>query len=735
MKLFYRQLLILTCFISLPVSVLYAQQGTNQYIPVSQHQTIESGTYWPAGQMLPHFATPASQLDGIDMKQGKLSSEEKTMLLAVQGIINKRQPRIFLYEHFSEGKHKWPRLLNLSVNELEATQYMRLVSKYKNELKGVILYDPEKSVHYLNLASTVAGLEDAIPVTSQLYELLKQQNIQLPVLADLRKLPYTKATEIYEYMYDQYWKKCTHRLLISLPPQRGFVRDLAVASGAAIVWLDARDWKENTVLRKFMKTMQPGESIAQALLRKDYKVPMACGGNGTCGKCKVEIDGAWVNSCKLYPKPEEDIIISAFGWGEGREELTRIAGVEKTNITEGRALEAKRQTRKTFLAVDIGTTTIAAALAEKETGAVLATSGCGNSQRIFGQDVLSRIKASVAGTGEKLKALIRQDILNLLEEIQKKQKDIVIEHIYIAGNTTMEHLYMGDSCEGLGKAPFTPVSLAERKDSLSNIPVTLLPGISAFVGADIAAGMLACGMDEEERPSLLLDLGTNGEMVLALEDKMIATSAPAGPALEGGNISCGVASVTGAISKVRVIGERTIIGTIGNAPATGICGTGVLELVAGLYENHIIDASGQMKEKYREEGFPLARMKDGKQITFTQQDIREVQLAKAAIHSGIELLLEHAGISMGEIKKVYLAGGFGVYLDVHIAAGIGLLPAELEKCTKAVGNTSLQGCIAYGSSEENRSRTEEMIKKCESINLAEQADFEERYVANMNFPE
>ena len=139
MKLFYRQLLILTCFISLPVSVLYAQQGTNQYIPVSQHQTIESGTYWPAGQMLPHFATPASQLDGIDMKQGKLSSEEKTMLLAVQGIINKRQPRIFLYEHFSEGKHKWPRLLNLSVNELEATQYMRLVSKYKNELKGVIL--------------------------------------------------------------------------------------------------------------------------------------------------------------------------------------------------------------------------------------------------------------------------------------------------------------------------------------------------------------------------------------------------------------------------------------------------------------------------------------------------------------------------------------------------------------------------------------------------------------------
>ena len=498
-------------------------------------------------------------------------------------------------------------------------------------------------------------------------------------------------------------------------------------------------------------TMQPGESVAQALLRKNYKVPMACGGNGTCGKCKVEIDGTWVNSCKIYPEPEEDIVISAFGWEESREELTQIAGVEKINITRQTSRkeqinrtestaqeteqEVKRQTRKAFLAVDIGTTTIAAALVDKETGMVLATAGCGNSQRIFGQDVLSRIKASVAGAGERLKALIRQAILSLLEEIQKKREDVVVEHIYIAGNTTMEHLFMGDSCEGLGKAPFTPVSLMERKDSLSNIPVTLLPGISAFVGADIAAGMLACRMDEEEKPSLLLDLGTNGEMVLALEDKMIATSAPAGPALEGGNISCGVASVAGAVSKVRVIGERAITGTIGNAPATGICGTGVLELVAGLYENHIIDASGQMKEKYRETGFPLARTKDGKQITFTQQDIREVQLAKAAIHSGIELLLEYAGISMGEIKKVYLAGGFGVYLDVHKAAGIGLLPAELEKCTKAVGNTSLQGCIAYGSSEENKSRAEEMIKKCKSINLAEQADFEERYVANMNFPE
>lgn len=263
-KAFYKKLLLLASFIALPTvtfSLFAQQQGTNQHIPVSQPRTIESGTYWPAGQVLPHFATPAPQLDGLDMKQGKLSPEEKTMLLAIQGIVNKKQPRIFLFEHYSEGKHKWPRLLNLSIQELEPTQYLQLADKYKNELKGVILYSTEKSAHYLNLASTVAGLEDAIPVTPQLNELLQQRNIQLPIIADFTKLPFTKATEIYEYLYDHYWNRCTHRLLVSLPPQRGFVRDLAIASGAAIVWLDARKWNENTVLRKFMKAMKPGESI------------------------------------------------------------------------------------------------------------------------------------------------------------------------------------------------------------------------------------------------------------------------------------------------------------------------------------------------------------------------------------------------------------------------------------------------------------------------------------------
>ena len=148
-----RQWLLLTGVAALTATSLNAQQGVNHYTPVSTHQSIESGIVWKDGQMLPHFATPVSRLDGFDMKQAQLKAEEKNMLLALQGIVNRRQPRIFLFEHGSEGKYKWPRLLNLTIDELAAGEHLQLVAKYKDEIKGVILYNPEKSEHYYNLAS------------------------------------------------------------------------------------------------------------------------------------------------------------------------------------------------------------------------------------------------------------------------------------------------------------------------------------------------------------------------------------------------------------------------------------------------------------------------------------------------------------------------------------------------------------------------------------------------------
>lgn len=256
----FRRCLAIAGVALLSVSAAKAQ-GVNRHISVDFSHPADSGFCWPKGRILPCFATPAPQLDGLDMKQAKLTTESKTALLALQGIVNRKRPRVFLFEHGSEGKYKWPRLLNLFIREDESADCTGLIAKYQDEIAGIILYDPAKSEHYFNLASTAAGLKSAIPATPALYERLKQAGVRLPVIEDLTRLPYTKASEIYEYLYQHYWSRCTHRLLVSLPPQRGFVRDLAVATGAAVVWLDARKWQEGTVLRKFLKDMRPGESL------------------------------------------------------------------------------------------------------------------------------------------------------------------------------------------------------------------------------------------------------------------------------------------------------------------------------------------------------------------------------------------------------------------------------------------------------------------------------------------
>lgn len=485
---------------------------------------------------------------------------------------------------------------------------------------------------------------------------------------------------------------------------------------------------------------EPGETAADALRRAGYSIPYVCGGKGRCKGCMVFADGVWQQACQMYPKG--DVTITAFGWEEARKMQADASAAaqrrdKQMQIVGGSPREdcdkmAVPEEGSAILAVDLGTTTIAAALVDADTGEMLDSCCCINSQRQYGADVLSRMREAAAGAADALRIHAETDIGSLYGQMRQKWKQRRITHIYAAGNTAMEHLLLGESCEKLGRAPFIPVSLRERSTRLGEIPLTVLPGASAFVGADIAAGLLACGFDSISRPVLFVDLGTNGEMALGMPQGILATSAPAGPAFEGGNISCGMASVPGAVSKVRLIRGRSIVKTIGDKTAAGICGTGVMELVSELLDNGFLDGGGRLSEPYAEKGYPVSA--DGK-LLFTQQDIRELQMAKAAIRSGVELLLKKAQMEASEIGTVYLAGGFGYYLDVRKAVRIGLLPEELARCTEAVGNTSLKGCISYGYDPSARERMKSILSSVRVINLAEEPEFEETYIAQIAFRE
>lgn len=532
------------------------------------------------------------------------------------------------------------------------------------------------------------------------------------------------------------------------------------------------------------------QSLWKILQENNICVSHVCNGNGTCGKCKVkvvagnlpiteadrrclsvkELEQGIRLACRVKnigASKEEDIVIEVI---ENAEDSIVIEGIEKkehnmlaensNNITDLNSY---------FVAIDIGTTTIAMALVHGQTGEVCETYTSLNHQRMYGADVLSRITIANNGKLEELKRVIEEDlqqgIAALLQVVNDKnmgtqvgikgdiQKESVISRIVISGNTTMIHLLMGYSCETLGKAPFVSQYLGRIEYSLQGITTTILPGIAAFVGADVVAGLLACPGFETEEISLLIDLGTNGEMVLGNKDKLAATSAAAGPAFEGGNIVCGTASIPGSISKVKIQNQRAVVKTIQDKmPPVGICGTGLISAISQLRQNKLLDEQGELKLPYHKQGYPLWISEDGNRIAIYQQDIREFQMAKSAIRAGIEILMEEYGCTAKEISNVYLAGGFGVNLSEEEAICTGILPKEFEGKIKSIGNGALKGSLYYGlekekkmnvietSSENQKARItidkkiEEIKKRATYISLAENSRFYRKYMQYLNFP-
>ena len=360
---------------------------------------------------------------------------------------------------------------------------------------------------------------------------------------------------------------------------------------------------------------------------------------------------------------------------------------------------------------------------------------------------------------------IQKDLCEGIDELLKEyritiegnefseQQIMDIDHIVISGNTTMIHLLMGYDCSTLGVYPFEPVNtglISETAEEIigyiqpgAEIKTTILPSVSAFIGGDIVSGLYALDFATNKEISLFVDLGTNGEIVLGNCDRILTTTVAAGPAFEGGNISCGTGSVAGAICKVEISkndasgrsddekSNQTTsvqIETIHNAPPCGICGTGVIETVAELLKCGLIDETGLLADEYFDTGFPVTNIQNP--IVFTQQDIRQFQLAKAAVRTGIEILTKEYGITIDKIAKVYIAGGFGYHMNVTKAASIGLIPKELATKATAAGNTSLAGAVKF-ISDANASDTIQRIKNAsEDIILANDNDFQELYLKN-----
>lgn len=396
-----------------------------------------------------------------------------------------------------------------------------------------------------------------------------------------------------------------------------------------------------------------------------------------------------------------------------------------------------------FIAIDIGTTTIAMVLVNEETGEIEESYTSLNHQRKYGADVISRILAAGNGKAEELKKIIEQDLWDGICKLAQRRK---ISRIIIAGNPTMVHLLMGYSCETLGKYPFVSehleqmecklkdVIIAGRDSELWDTSITILPGISAFVGGDIVAGILSCPGFETKEISLLIDLGTNGEMVLGDQEKLLVTSTAAGPAFEGGNIVCGTASIPGSIDRVKVQNRKAVVKTIQNKmPPIGICGTGLVSAIAQLKQNEIMDIQGNMLYPYNENGFPLWVQNEGQSIKIYQKDIREFQMAKAAIRAGVEILMEEYECLAGEIKQVYLAGGFGTNVSAEDVIITGILPEEFRGKIVPIGNGALQGAIKVGLMHREVQNREKIRKAATHISLAEHQSFQKKYLKYLEF--
>ena len=478
-------------------------------------------------------------------------------------------------------------------------------------------------------------------------------------------------------------------------------------------------------------------------------------------------------------RSDEERILEAFGWEGGAFSYGALAKLpqvmkekEESLITlthrEGWIIDVEagdREKENYGVAVDIGTTTAVVMLWNCSDGSMAGVSAVTNPQGAYGADVISRI--TFAGEAEGNLQILQKaviDCINRAIEGFEEEEGISSGNIYqmtVVGNTTMSHVFLGIDPAQLAHSPFSPVFTkgvsAEAKTlglkAFDGAEVYVAANIAGHVGSDITAGIITTDLMDRDKGHLFIDIGTNGEIVLTGNGRAVACSTAAGPAFEGSSISQGMRAARGAIEKVDILEDRVEIGVIGGCEPAGICGSGIIDAVGELIRTGIVDGSGRLlpREKLEKKGFSqnvLRHVKangrandfvlyfspDGKRdVVITQKDVREVQLAKAAISAGITIMMREIGVSLDTLERVSIAGAFGSYIRNASAIHIGLLPKVSEDKIVSLGNAAGIGASMILLSQSCREEAEADARKIEHIELAGRPDFQDEYMMAMMF--
>ncbi|MDX9882392.1 MAG: ASKHA domain-containing protein [Prolixibacteraceae bacterium] len=492
--------------------------------------------------------------------------------------------------------------------------------------------------------------------------------------------------------------------------------------------------KYKICLQPIGKTLEVNKNTPLIDLLHGYGIEFPCGGKGTCGKCRVKITEGSIETSETHRQKLEQLQLGD-EWRLAC--FSRCSGNLTIEIEQLEQIILADETEFSFspqhgfgIAVDLGTTTIVAQLVDLSTAKVMAVETALNPQAKFGADLISRIQACLDGNQPVMTGLIRKTIGGMCAKMLDGRK-FQIRKVVLVGNAAMQLIFSGGNVAPLACYPFHTDDLGMKlfiPEELGwHFPVSeeiqFYPSIGSFVGSDILAGIAATGLHKKENYTALIDLGTNGEIVLGNKNRIVCASTAAGPAFEGANISMGMRAVNGAISSLILENNEPKATVIGNVPAKGICGSGLIDAVAILRKQNLIGEFGEICSG--DTSVFIAP-----KVLLTQKDINEFQLAKAAIAAGFTILAKSMGIGLSDISEIYIAGGFGNYINIDNLIATGMVNGTSDNIHK-MGNTALIGAKTFLFSGEEEASL--ILSKTSHVNLEGDPEFQDIFIENMMF--